>query len=149
MQDLQSKEINEKEYNSCFFSSFLFLTNTFVAYQYKYFTYSLFFFLLFVTSIIVHSTTNVYTIMIDKVSILLVVLYGAYVFYNKMFTITTLIQYVLSFVIIVCFLLTICLYYYGYMNNCFCFCEDEEFGNAYQSLVHFLSCIGHNFIIVL
>jgi hypothetical protein len=146
MQDLQSKKV---EYNSCFYSSFIFLTNTIVAYQYKYYTYSLVFFLLFVTSIIVHSVTNIYTIIIDKVSILLVVLYGGYVFYNKLFTLTTSVQYLLSIIVIVCFLSTIYLYCYGFFMSSYCFTKDIQIGRAYHSLLHFIGSFGHNLIVVL
>jgi hypothetical protein len=68
----------------CFYSSFIFLINVLIASYYKYYIYALLFFILWITSLIVHSNCNIYTNLLDKLAISLVVLYGGYIFYTKL-----------------------------------------------------------------
>lgn len=73
------------KYNLCVYSSFIYLTNALVAYYYEYYIYSALFVLLTIVSIIYHSTYNNYVYVIDKIVVLIVVLYGGYILYNKNF----------------------------------------------------------------
>jgi hypothetical protein len=128
----------------CFYSSFVFLMNSGLAGIHKYYLYSALFFTLFATSLIVHSNTNNYTIAIDKIAIFSIVLYGGKMLLEKlksnlcitMFTIST-------------FLLTIYLYYYGFLHKKYCYHPDTTIANLYHSLLHLISFIGHSLIITM
>ena len=105
------------KFNSCLYSSFIFIINALVAYYYEYYIYSLNFFGLFITSIIHHSTYNIYTKLLDKISIISVVSYGGWLFYNKIMNNAfcyCYTHYILCIVIIKTFFATIYLFYYGY-----------------------------------
>jgi hypothetical protein len=139
------------EYTSCFYSSFIFLTNVIVAYWYEYYFYGRLFFLLITTSILFHSIgNNIYSNINDKIAILAIVLYGGYLFFHKFFNNKTSVKYwVFSFFIVSAFLLTLYLFIYGYITNSFCFYEDIKVANLYHSLLHIISSIGHNLIIMM
>jgi len=139
-----------KEFNSCYYSSFVFIINLLVAYYYEYYFYSTIFALLFTTSIIYHSTYTIYTNILDKIAICLIVFYGGWLFYDKM--ITRCNSYITNSIIIfivTTFLLTIYLYFYGYLYSNYCFCEDNIIANYYHSFLHVLSSLGHICIIIL
>jgi len=136
--------------NKCnFLSSLIFTTNIVIATYYKEYTYAILFTALLITSLIFHSNTNLYTIIIDKISIALIVLYGGYIFYNKCCTIETQTETCIAFAIIVTFLATVYLYCYGYTCNKYCFYEDKFTANIYHSILHFIVSLGHNLIILL
>jgi hypothetical protein len=139
------------EYTSCFYSSFIFLTNVIVAYWYEYYFYGRLFFLLIITSILFHSIhNNIYSNINDKIAILCIVLYGGNLFFHKFLTNETSVKYwVFSFFIVSAFLLTLYLFIYGYITNSFCFYEDRNKANLYHSLLHIISSIGHNLIIMM
>ena len=104
--------------------------------------------MLFSTSILVHSNNNIYTLLLDKVSILGIVCYGGYLFYNSLTPITSnLNDKIMPVLIILTFLLTIYLYYYGYMYNKYCYDEDKDIANLYHSLLHIISSVGHHLIL--
>jgi hypothetical protein len=135
-----------------FYSSFIFLINVFVSTYYKYYIYAILFFILFVTSLIVHSNCNIYTNLIDKFAIALVVLYGGYIFFNKIvekYETINSIKLPLIIVIFCTFLATIYLYCYGYFCNNYCFCEDSENACKWHSLMHFIGSFGHICIVLL
>lgn len=132
--------------SSCFYSSFIFLVNVILCALYDYDLYALLFFMLWVTSIIVHLYTNLITILIDKISIILVVLYGGGIFFEKCKPDID-IFYILS--IIATFLITIYLYYFGYLCKKYCFCENKEIANIWHSILHIISSIGHGLIVFL
>jgi hypothetical protein len=168
--------------NSCFYSSFVFLANVIICFLYDYNFYALLFFILFITSLIVHSYTNSFTLLIDKFSIMGVVLYGGYLFYTKAgepavppappspsFIFTNLndeslwnhllqlnecskcknrFPLLVPFIILT-FLITIYLYYYGFTCKKYCFCEDTYIANMWHSFLHFVSFIGHGMIVLL
>jgi hypothetical protein len=139
-----------KCYNCCFYSSFIFLLNSILAFYYEYYVYAFLFLLLVCTSLIFHSTINIYTNLLDKISIFLVVLYGSYLFYTKLIVkVKTdfIATYIYAFFIINTFLITIYLFYYGYFTNNYCYSEDLELANNYHSLMHFISSFGHICII--
>lgn len=146
MDGLEEKDTKEKLPDLTLYSSFLFLINTIVAIYYKYTVYSILFFFLFITSILYRTLNrNELVFMIDKFAIMLVTIYGGYIFYSKFNNISS--HY--SFFIISTFLLTVFLFYYGYLTDTFCYDPNPNYASGYHSLLHLISCIGHNLIIVL
>jgi hypothetical protein len=67
----------------CVYSSYIFLANCLLAFYFEDYIYSLLFLCLAITSIIHHSSYNIYTSIIDKISVYCVIFYGGYVFYKK------------------------------------------------------------------
>jgi hypothetical protein len=140
------------ENNCCIYSSFIFLCNSLIAFLYEYYTYSILFLLLFTTSVIYHSNYNIYTNIIDKIGISLVVTYGGYLLYYKLFerdVEITKMQYIYTVFIIAAFLTTIYLFIYGYICTRFCFCTDITLSYMYHSLLHIIASFGHLLIILL
>jgi hypothetical protein len=142
-------ETNQPNYNCCFYSSLIFLVNSIVAFSFGYMLYSIIFFILVITSLIVHSTCNVYTNITDKIVIVMVVFYGGYLFYTKCLRPIDYKQAVYIIFIISTFLITIYLYIFGYLKNKYCFCEDKQIANIYHSLMHFVSSFGHILVILM
>jgi len=128
------------------FSSWFFLINTIICYYYDYYLYSALFFTLFVSSIIHHTYYTDYIYVFDKIAIMMVVLYGGYIFYEKMAKLPISIT---STIVVATFLSTILLYYFGYISNQFCFDCDQNAAHLYHGLMHLLSCIGHICIVIL
>ncbi len=152
--DIEKEEIINnfnKEFNSCYYSSFVFIINLILAYYYEYYFYSSIFALLFTTSLIYHSTYNIYTNILDKIPICLIVFYGGWLFYNKLIKMSNFYtnNLVIIVIIITTFLSTIYLYFYGYLYNNYCFCDDNIISNYYHSFLHVLSSVGHICIIIL
>ena len=141
----------ERTVNSCFYSSFIYVINVLVAYYYGYYFYSNIFAVLFATSVIHHSNCNIYTNLIDKIAICMVVFYGGWLLYDKIATPDnhSNINLLLIVFIITTFLLTVYLYTYGYLCNKFCFYEDKITANYYHSLLHVISSLGHIGIVIL
>lgn len=137
----------EPSYNSCFYSSLIFLVNSIIAFSFGYMFYSIIFFVLVTTSLIVHSTGNIYAMIIDKIAILLIVLYGGHLFYTKCLRPIDIKQMVYIISIVSTFLITIYLYYFGYLKTQYCFCEDKQIANLYHSFLHFVSSMGHVLIV--
>lgn len=142
-------DTTQPKYNCCFYSSFIFLVNSIVAFYFGYLFYSIIFFILVITSLIVHSNNNIYTNIIDKIPIFMVVFYGGYLFFKKCLRPIDIKQVVYMITIVSTFLITIYLYYFGYLNTKYCFCEDKEIANLYHSFLHFVSCIGHVLIVLM
>lgn len=139
-------------YNLCFYSSLVFLFNIVVAYYYEYYVYSILFFLLMMTSLYHHSHYTLCTRIIDKIAVYLVVFYGGYLFYNKINKKSDKINtktYVLFLTIITTFLSTILLYYYGYVTNSLCYCDDNSVANYFHSFMHCIGSLGHACIVIL
>ena len=135
---------NIKIYNV--YSSFLFFTNYALAYYYDYYIYSLFFLMLLITSVIYHSSPPNYTIYIlDKLAILSIVLYGMLLCYMKI----NLDNIYLFLIILFAFILTFYLYYYGKIKNKYCFSKNKNSAIKYHSLLHIISSVAHNMIILL
>ena len=132
--------------NICFYSSFIFLSNVFIAVLYDKILYAILFLCLFTTSLIFHSTRNRIIKLVDQAFVLLIVSYGFYQLSiklsNSTFTTYTIILYVL---IIFTFLVV----NYLYFSKDYCFHENKETGDMYHSLLHVISSIGHNLIIIL
>lgn len=134
----------------CFSSSFFFLITALLALYSKYYVYGILLLILLITSIIAHTWTTNYTLLIDKVSIIAVILYGAYLFNRKcMSTPSNARIIILQILVLLTFLITIYLYYYGYYTNQYCFDKDTNIANLYHSLLHFVSFYGHNIIIII
>jgi hypothetical protein len=126
-----------------FFSSLFFITNMITAYWFEYYLYSFLFCMLTITSVIYHTNKNIYTNIIDKIAILAIVLYGAYILYHKKVLLTkTQIG-----IVVLSFLLCIFMFFYGYCTNKYCY--DPDKGDQYHSLLHLISSIGHHLIIFL
>ena len=129
-----------------FWSSFLFLSNVIHFLITGYYEYAELFMALFVTSIVYRLYHNIYTMILDKLAIFAVILYGGFLFWNKAFS--TEKGYALSF-IIGTFVGTAYLYYYGYCNNEFCFDKDSDVNQISHAFLHFLSSMGHHLIALL
>lgn len=134
----------------CFYSSFVFLMNSGLAGIHKYYLYSLLFFILFATSLIFHSNTNNYMLFIDKISIFAIVFYGGSLFTLKSIQCNPCFcNLYLIITIISTFLLTIYLYYYGFLQKKYCYHQDITIANLYHSFLHLISFIGHSLIITM
>jgi hypothetical protein len=131
----------------CCYSTLIFITNVIVAYQYGYYLYSALFTTLIITSLFYHSTKTVIAYRIDKTIAFLIVVYGGYVFFDKIAN--GIINYLYSAIIVGTFLATIVLYYYGHAKGCFCFAEDYDESDRWHQLLHVLTSIGHHFIVIL
>jgi len=138
-----------QEKTCCFYSSIIYVTNSVLALYYNYLLYSILFFNLVITSLVVHSNNNIYALVIDKIAIFCIVFYGGYLFFEKCKHITRTSQIILAIIAIMTFLATIYLYYYGYLYDKYCYHPDKCIGNLYHSLLHVISSVGHNIIIIL
>jgi hypothetical protein len=131
--------------NILIYSSLFFITNVITAFLNKYYLYSLLFCILTITSLIVHCNDNSFTNFIDKIAVSTIVLYGAYMLYNKINSN----NYYSCLVIIVTFLYCIYFYIYGFLTKKFCFCEQISISQKYHFIMHIVASIGHHFIIFL
>ena len=118
------------------YTSLLFISNGIHAFLKKRFLYSFLFFLLTLTSILFYSFPSIYTNIFDKVAILLVVSYGAYLFSFK--------HPFQQFVIFITFLFTIIFFFFGYFTKDFCYGPQ---GDDYHAALHAISSLGHHLII--
>ena len=98
------------------------------------------FLLLTVTSLYHHSHYTSFSRMIDKIAVYIVVLYGGYLFYDKInkSSLLSRMQIFISVIIVLAFLSTIVLYYY-FIN----YCEDPFTADCYHAFMHCLSSVGH------
>ena len=140
--EYEKEQTKPAELNFCVYSSFIFLTNVIVFFILGYTFYAFLFLCLLLTSILHHSNPSTTTYMLDKLSIGGVVLYGGYLFLTKWDSISTK----MALIIIVTFLSTIYLYYYGYTNQSYCFDKNQERGMLFHSGMHVISSIGHHLI---
>ena len=135
MQQEVEKEV-ENEYDKnkiliTFYSAFFFLTNVLTCIYFREYVYALLFFILFGTSILVHGFIwNIYTNALDKLAILMVVLYGGYKMYKKCDPTTISL---LTLFINICFIATIYIYKHYTINL--------------HILLHLVSSIGHHLIL--
>jgi hypothetical protein len=130
--------------NTCVYSSFVFMCNVLVAFYCGYYLYATLFFTLLITSILHHCQYTKITNILDKIAIFSIVFYGGYVFYKKLqLGIIDIKSTILSFLIVMTFLSTVFMYYYGYLNNCLCFCDDPIKADLNHSFMHFVGSLGH------
>lgn len=125
-----------------FYTSFIFLTNAFIAFWGGYWIYALLFIILFKTSILFRLYPTNIVFMIDKIAVNAVVLYGGYILYHRSLSIigTTL--------IVSTFLLTVYLFYYGYLTQTYCYDKEYQTAKKYTSLLHLISSFGHHLIVL-
>mgnify|MGYP000851894107 FL=1 len=141
--------------NCCQISPLVFIINILFAFYYDYILYGFLFLSLIITSIIHHTYYTEFTSIIDKISILYVILYGSMLFTQKnyLIDITNYISLsrtiLLSIIIILTFLSIFYLYHYGYYNNKYCFDTSIDIAYKYHSLIHYISCLSHTLIIIL
>ena len=79
--------------------------------------------------------------MIDKIAVYIVICYGGYLFYEKIKNHSKSIskmQIFLNTIVVLAFILTFLLYYYGLY-----YCEDHFTADCYHSLMHCVSSLGH------
>jgi hypothetical protein len=122
-----------------------------VSYNYGYYLYSALFAAMTITSVSYHSTKTSTAYWIDKTFVFAVVIYGGYVFFDKIAN-GNVYEYkhpIYYTIIVGAFLGTVVLYYYGHANNCLCFAEDQDECDQWHQLLHLLTSIGHNFIVLL
>lgn len=156
------RHVSDASLSCCFYTSFLFLINVVVCllYQDPPEIYALLFFALFTTSIIFHGSQSEdihilwrsSLMILDKISIIGVVLYGGYVFFRKSLCGCGWIDEVKILhisCIIYTFVLTIYLYYFGFLHKKYCFHENKMVANIWHSFLHLVSCIGHILIVLL
>lgn len=134
------------EYSITFYSCALFITNAINALVMNNIVYSSLFTGLFITSVVMRMYRNIYTMILDKIIIGLVVLYGGKLFLDKLNTDGIFKNLLLNVLILLTFLLTIFLYSYGYIVGSYCFGEN---GDTWHGLMHCISCFGHHLILFL
>ena len=124
------------------FSSFIFITNVLSTFYKKYYIYSFLFACLTITSLIFHYNTNIYTNILDKISILAIVSYGGYMLYHK----TTFENQLNVLVIVISFLCCIFFFIYGYYVKDYCYNPNKYIGDNYHCMLHIISSVGHHLI---
>lgn len=144
-------------------SCLVYLTNVGTCWMMGEYTYAKWFMALVATSILVHTNTNTYTILIDKVPITGIVLYGGYTYYRCIYTDrnnrniiemekggrvggTNVIG---VYVPLASFIVVCILYIVGYWMRQFCFDSEHKISTRYHALVHLISSIGHHAILLL
>jgi len=135
--------------NFCIYSCFPFLGNAWLCYYYGYMIYSLLFVLLWTTSVIYHYTKNKIINKIYKLFVYSIILYGGYIFFDKLFYISNLTEYIISFFIFVSFLFVVYLYLYGYLVNGYCFHKNKKVGEMYHAILHLISSLGNVLVLLL
>lgn len=156
----------------CILSSAVFITNCIGAYLYGEYIYSTLWGGLWVSSLLFHSLrwyTGVLTVdmaqlyseqwthlllytsfFLDKIFLYLVVFSGFCITCKKICDMRYTVQDAICGVFIVStFLLTIYLYYYGYIRNTFSFHPDHEISEKWHSMVHYIGSFGHHCILLL
>jgi hypothetical protein len=135
----KKKRTKQHKLNSCFYSSFIFLTNVILLLYLGYTFYAFLFLSLWLTSVLYHSAPSATNYILDKLSIIGVVVYGGYLFFIKLDSISIK----MAIIIIVTFLTTIFLYGYGYKVQKYCFDKKKKRANLFHSGLHLISSIGH------
>ena len=135
-----------QEYSITFYSCSVFITNAINALVMNNIMYSFLFTSLFITSVIMRMYSNIYTMILDKIAIGLVVLYGGKIFLDKVNNDGIFKNILLNGLILLTFLLTIFLYSYGYIVGGYCFGEN---GDTWHALMHCISSVGHHLIMFL
>ena len=134
--------------NILVYTSFIFLTNVITAFYREYYLYAFLFFILTMTSVIVHTNDNMYTNIIDKISVFCVVVYGGNMLWNK-YLICNEFEYFMPAFIVFAFAFCIFVYIYGYLQQKYCFHSQKCIADVYHSLLHLISSFGHHLIILL
>jgi len=136
-------------FSICFFSSFIFVFNIIYAYLKNEKIYFYIFCILLITSLLYHYYQNDVLLFIDKLSIIIVVLFGLYRFLQKITSVNTYLHYVLLYIILLTFIIVNYLYNYGYYTEQYCFCNNKYAADICHSILHMFVSIGHNCIVYL
>ena len=134
------------DYSITFYSCSVFITNAIHALVMNNIVYFFLFTGLFITSILMRIYENIYTVVLDKFVIGLIVLYGGKLFFDKISKQGFFTKLLMNTIIVLTFLLTIFLYSYGYMVGSYCFGEN---GHKWHSILHYISSVGHHLILFL
>ena len=123
------------------------MINAIIAYIYKYKKFSILLILLSISSIYHHSKYTKYSNIIDKIFIICVFLYGFNIYIKKCLKSKLNNKIILKILPIIIVALNSLFYFYGYKNNKYCF--DIKYGYYYHSLLHLLSSICINSVILM
>ena len=119
----------------CVWSSCFFLINIFACFFKEKYIYGVLFVLLLTTSFIVHGTEEaLWKIILDKLAIAGVILYGGTVFFNS-FHLFGIIHYIIVFTFIQV------IYLYSYILEIRD--SDIETANIHHAFMHFVVSMGH------
>ena len=130
-----------------FYSGLVLLTNVAHNLFYENYFYAAAFMFLTITTLFYHShMTSKLIYVIDKIAIIIVVLHGSYFFYIKCLDIENPIDYFYATIIVITFLSTLFLYYYGFQCKQYCFSLDNDVAQFYHVLIHIISSVGHHLI---
>ena len=127
----------------CFTSTF-FATNVIVGLYLGYHVYALLFFILMCTSLLNHSTHHPTINQIDRMAVMTVAIYGAYMMYQKQMFDPSLYHAL----IILCFLFCVAMYEYGGRIQQFCFDPNPFLSMFYHGCMHLVGSVGHHFIML-
>lgn len=127
----------------CFTSTF-FSTNVIVGLYLGYYVYALLFFILMCTSLMTHSTYHPTIKKIDRMAIISVGIYGAYMIYQKQMLEPSLCQAMIIF----SFLFCVIMYEYGGRIQQFCFDPNPFVSLFYHACMHLVGSVGHHFIML-
>ena len=127
------------------YTSLCYLTNAIVALYLGYYLYAFLFFILTLTSVVHHSFYHTYTGFVDRMAVLSIILYGAYVMYKKK-EVGELLLYGL---IVAAFLYGVWAYSYGFRCKRYCFDPDRSVSEWYHATLHVISSFGHHLIMLL
>lgn len=136
--------------NICIYSSLFYLITAIVAFINKNYIFGVIALFLTITSLIVHSCRTNYTLLIDKCSVYIIVIYGFYLLYKK----SSKKNINPKMVILLCFIfasffIAIYLYYYGYYSNQYAFDKDINIARFYHSYLHLITAYGLTLINIL
>lgn len=134
-------DLEQKSLSPCVWSSLLFITNAINAFYNGHKVYSILFALLTITSVINHMDTTPIKQMADKACVYMIVLNGAYIFFQKNY------EPIIIGAIIALFISTIILYNIGKITCTMCFHPEDAIKHNYHVLMHFLASLGHHLII--
>jgi hypothetical protein len=136
--------------NCCQISPFIFIINILLGFYCNYILYGLLFLCLCLTSIIHHTNNTEFTYIIDKISIIYIILYGIMLFNQKIKIINyNFISIIMCILIILTFLSVFYLYYYGYIMKNYCFHTDTNIAYKYHSWIHYITSLSHSLIMLL
>jgi hypothetical protein len=115
------------------------------------YTYAKWFAALVATSIMIHSNTNIYTILIDKIPITGVVLYGGKTWFEQVSSKTNTEELsVIGFHVPLMTFAAVCVFYLGgYCITQFCYHPEHKIATRYHAVLHIISSIGHHAILLL
>lgn len=127
----------------CFTSTF-FATNVIVGLYLGYIVYALLFFILMCTSLLYHSTHHTMIKKIDRMAVITVSIYGAYMIYQKQMFDFSLCHAMIIF----CFLFCVVVYEYGEHIQQFSFDPNPFVSQFYHTCIHLYGSIGHHFVML-